>query len=112
MSDIERRVHERAMRLWDQAGRPAGGSDLYRDRASELVAIEDNQMQATKPLVGEERAGPESEPIAASGPEGEPIEPSVAVESLGDMPGLTDQGEEQGVPRRRTESAGEGKRRD
>jgi hypothetical protein len=44
--------------LWEQAGRPAGGSDPYIDQARELVAIEDRQKQTTKPLAAAERTGP------------------------------------------------------
>jgi Protein of unknown function (DUF2934) len=101
MNDIERRVHQRARQLWEQAGRPAGGSNAYIDRARELVAIEDCQKQTTKPLASGQRTGPEGEQIATSvGPEGEPVEPVEAVENLGEFPTLTDQGEEQ-IPRRR-----------
>jgi len=78
--------------------------DAYISRASELVAIEDNQKQTTKPLAAGERAGPEGEQIAASvGPQGEPVEPVEAMENLGEFPTLTDQGEEQKIPKRRTE---------
>jgi hypothetical protein len=118
MNDIERRVAQRARQLWEQAGRPAGGSDPYIDRARELVAIEDRQKQTTKPLAAAERTGPEGEPIATSvGPQGEPIESVEAVENLGEFPTLTDQGEEQQIPQRRKaaprrrESAGRAARR-
>src|SRR5437764_1281033 len=103
MNDIQSRVQRRARKLWEQAGRPAGGSDSYIDRASELVAIEDNQKQTTKPLAPDERTGPEGEQIAVSvGPEGEPVEPIEAVENLGEFPTLADQGEEQAFPGRRS----------
>jgi hypothetical protein len=102
MDPIERRVRQRAMGLWSDAGRPAGGSDSYMDRARELVAIEDNQRLATKPLAPGERAGPEGEQIASSvGPTGEPVEPIEAGSNVGEFPTLTDQGEEQTIPRQR-----------
>jgi hypothetical protein len=102
MDRIERRVRQRARKLWDEAGRPAGGSALYMDPARELVAIEDRQSFTTKPLTPDERAGPEGEQIASSvGPTGEPVEPIEAARNVGEFPTLTDQGEEQTIPRRR-----------
>lgn len=90
MNDIEERVQQRARELWKQAGRPAGGFEAYVDRASELAAIEDKQLQPTKPLSPAERAGAEGEQIAASvGPEGESVEPAEVMENVGEFPNLT-----------------------
>jgi DUF2934 family protein len=99
MDNFEDRVRERAYRLWVEEGCPDGRSDIHWDKARELVAIEDNQKTATKPV---------SAPRSQSG---EPIEPIEAVENAGEFPTLTDQGEEQAVPKRRrgaAAGAGEG----
>jgi hypothetical protein len=89
MDNYEDRVRERAYRLWVEEGCPDGRSDIHWDKARELVAIEDNQKLATKPVV------------APRTDSGEPIEPIEAVENAGEFPTLTDQGEEQGAPKRR-----------
>ena len=93
MDNFEDRVRDRAYRLWVEEGCPEGRSDIHWDKARELVAIEDNQKTATKPV---------SVPRSQSG---EPIEPIEAVENAGEFPTLTDQGEEQAVPKRRSASA-------
>jgi hypothetical protein len=82
--DRERRIRERAYRLWQEEGCPAGRSDVHWDMASELVAIEDNQKLATEPVPSPD----------ALGPTGEPIEPIEAVENAGEFPTMTDQGEQ------------------
>ena len=92
MDDREERVRKRAYQLWEQEGCPAGREDVHWDQASELVAIEENHKLATIP-VGKS---------ANVGPTGEPVEPIEAAENVGDLPTLTDQGEEQPVPQRRT----------
>src|SRR3954451_10902925 len=93
MDNYEDRVRERAYRLWVEEGCPEGRSDIHWDKARELIAIEDNQKLATKPV---------SPPRTDSG---EPIEPIEAVENAGEFPTLTDQGEEQAVPKRRGAAA-------
>ncbi len=92
MDDYEKRVRQKAYSLWEQEGRPEGREDAHWDMARELVAIEDNQMLATKPIVGP----------TGVGEAGEPIEPIEAIENSGEFPTLTDQGEEQPYPKRRT----------
>jgi hypothetical protein len=94
MDNIEDRVRDRAYRLWVEEGCPEGRSDIHWDKARELVAIEDNQKTATKSV---------SAPRSQSG---EPIEPIEAVENAGEFPTLTDQGEEQAVPKRRRAAGG------
>jgi hypothetical protein len=91
MDDLEQRVRQRAYQLWEQEGRPEGRENDHWDKASELVAIEDNYRLATIPV----------EKSRNVGPTGEPIEPIQAVENVGELPTLTDQGEEQAVPQRR-----------
>ena len=97
MSDIERRIREKAERLWREAGSPSAGVDAYRDQASELVAIEDNLKDTLRSPGVQPRDAVEDDPIADDsvlGPEGEPIEPTIAVANEGEFPTLTDQGEE------------------
>jgi hypothetical protein len=91
MDDREERVRKRAYQLWEQEGCPPGRELDHWDKASELVAIEENHKLATIPV---RQSG-------AVGPTGEPIEPISAVENAGEFPTLTDQGEEQTAPKRR-----------
>lgn len=95
MNDRDERVRKRAYQLWEQEGRPADREMDHWDKASELVAIEENQMLATIPVGKSMNIGPT----------GEPVEPVEAVENMGELPTLTDQGEEQAVPKRRTQPA-------
>jgi hypothetical protein len=102
MSDTERRIREKAERLWKEAGSPSTGIDAYVDQASELVAIEDNLKDTLRSPGVQPREAVEDDPIADDdvlGPEGEPIEPTLAVANEGEFPTLTDQGEGQQVPR-------------
>ena len=89
MDDFDERVKQRAYRLWVEEGCPEGRSDVHWDRARELVAIEENQKLATKPVP------------RADATSGEPVEPIEAVENAGEFPTMTDQGEEQAAPKRR-----------
>jgi len=91
MDDFEERARQRAYRLWVEEGCPEGQSDVHWDKARELVAIEDNQKLATKPVQGEGS--------------GDPMEPIEAIENAGEFPRLTDQGEEQAAPKRRRAAA-------
>ena len=84
MGDFDERVRERAYRLWVEEGCPEGRADVHWDRARELVAIEQNQKQTTKPVVRE--------------PKPEPVEP---VRNLGEFPTMTDRGEGQAAPKPR-----------
>lgn len=101
MDKEERRVSERARRLWEEAGRPASGPQDYVGRARELIAIEEHQKDTLKPVGAQAREAVEDIPLASDdvlGPEGEPIEPTLAVENEGEFPTLTDQGEGVQVP--------------
>jgi hypothetical protein len=103
MNSTEKRVEARARRLWEEAGRPASGPEAYVDRARELIAIEDHQLETMRPTGARGQEAVEDDPIAsddALGPEGEPIEPLQSVENEGEFPTLTDQGEGEQVPRR------------
>jgi hypothetical protein len=91
MADLQERVLERARRLWQEEGCREPLGERHFGMARELVAIEDNQKLATKPIPRE----------GAAGPSGEPIEPIEAVENLGEFPTITDQGEASYPSRRR-----------
>jgi len=102
MNNLDKRVQRRAQKLWEEAGRPLGGSGAFVDQATELLAIEDNPHEGRRPLYESERAKPEEDatlPAEEVGPGGEPVEPIEALENAGEFPTLTDQGEEQ-VPHR------------
>ena len=79
----EKRIAERADRLWQDAGRPEGGADHFLDDASMLIAIEENPKAGT--LDPEEAAKPV-------------VEESALMRNLGEFPTLTDQGEETTYP--------------
>jgi hypothetical protein len=76
MDDREQRIREKAFQLWLEEDRPEGQQDRHWALASELVAIEDSQIDTTIPLA-EIHAG-------------EPVE---VLENAGEIPTLTDQGE-------------------
>lgn len=96
MDDKDERIRAHAYRLWQEEGRPQGRESIHWDMATELVAIEDNQMLATKP-------NPLTHPDNR-GDFGEPVEPLRAAATVGDLPSLTDQGEEQQMPTPRQEA--------
>ena len=50
MSDANERIRRRAYQIWLEEGRPEGRETVHWDMASELVAIEDSQTMATKPV--------------------------------------------------------------
>jgi len=91
-ADLENRIRQRARLLWVDEGRPEGREIEYREKARELIAIEDNQHAATAPRPRR----PQSH-----APGGEPVEPLEAIENQGEFPGLTDQGEQSMAPKRR-----------
>jgi hypothetical protein len=76
MDDREQLIREKAFQLWLEEGQPEGQQDRHWALASELVAIEDSQIDTTIPLA-EIHAG-------------EPVE---ALENAGEFPTLTDQDE-------------------
>ena len=63
--DLERRIRDRAYQLWLNEGQPEGRAEVHWDMATELVAIEENQLHTLKPV--ENYSG-----ISASG---KPVEP-------------------------------------
>ena len=74
MSDLERRIRERAYRIWLEEGCPEGREKDHWDLATELVAIEDGQKSTLKPVKQN------------LGPTGAPIEPLEAVQNTGELP--------------------------
>ena len=86
--DRDQRIREKAHQMWLEEGQPEGRADAHWDMATELVAIEENQLLTLKPV---------KNPFALS-PNGEPVEPLLAVENAGEFPTLTDQGEEKAYP--------------
>ena len=90
---LEWRIRDRAYRLWEEEGRPEGREMEHWQMARELIAQQDNQELATKPnpaAEGSDRATRD-----------EPVEPLLAVDNLGDLPGLSDQGEDSAYPKER-----------
>ena len=73
------RIAQKAHELWEADGRPHGRDQDHWDQAREMVAIEDSQADTLLPR----DAGADT-PIE---------EPAEALQNLGDMPNLTDQGE-------------------
>jgi hypothetical protein len=91
MDDLEERIRQRAYKLWQEEGCPEGRADAHWDKAAELIAIEDNQKHATKPV---SKSVPDT-------PTREPLEPIESVQNAGEFPTLTDQGEQE-TPKRKT----------
>jgi hypothetical protein len=92
MDDFEKRVRDRAHKLWEEEGCPEGRADAHWDLARELVAIEDNLDLTLKPVESTEL-----------GPYGEPVEPLAPAQSNGETPTMVDQGEEQTIPSPRSQ---------
>jgi hypothetical protein len=92
MDDFEKRVRDRAYKLWQEEGCPEGREHVHWEKARELVAIEDNIDVTLKPIPHPDEFGPH----------GEPVEPLAPAENTGDNPTMVDQGEEETIPRRRT----------
>lgn len=88
LDQLERRVRERARRLWEEEGRPNTPEETYLDKARELVAIEDNESLTREPI-GE---------YTSDSAGREPVEEIPLAANMGDVPTLTDQGEEQTTP--------------
>ncbi len=87
--DFER-IRRKAHELWEAEGHPHGRDRDHWDQAREIIALEDNHASTLLPRT--------------TGAE-EPSEPRLAVESLGDVPGLTDQGRDDLLDTRREPAA-------
>jgi hypothetical protein len=91
MEDHTERVRQRAYQIWIGEGRPDGRESIHWDMASELVAIEENQTKTTKRV----RRQPADKEIAAE--RAEPAKPAAA---MGEVPTMTDTGEQTYPPSR------------
>lgn len=74
--DTEKRIRERAYRIWDEEGRPEGRAQEHWEKARMIVSVEESLPTMLKP-------------VAKSQPE-----PKEAFENQGEFPTLTDQGEQ------------------
>ncbi|HEX6960085.1 MAG TPA: DUF2934 domain-containing protein [Ferrovibrio sp.] len=94
--DTEERIRRYMHQIWLDEGQPEGREEVHRDMARELVAQEDRRQTATEPNPTEtdKTWGRTGEPGM------EPAEPLLSAENQGDVPTLTDQGEEETHPRR------------
>jgi hypothetical protein len=81
--EFDARVAAKAQQMWEEAGRPDGGAGHFLDRARALLEIAENPSAGRVSLADSLRPD---------------IEPLLAVENQGEMPGLTDQGEDQLFP--------------
>jgi hypothetical protein len=95
MDDWEKRVRDRAYKLWQEEGCPEGREDVHWEKARELIAIEDNINVTLKPI-------PQPDDV---GPYGEPVEPLGPAKNTGESPTMVDQGEEETIPHRRTDQS-------
>jgi hypothetical protein len=91
MEDHTERVRQRAYQIWLDEGRPDGREAIHWDMASELVAIEENQKKTTKRV----RRQSADKEIAAD--RAEPAGPAAA---MGEVPIMTDAGEQTYPPSR------------
>ncbi len=99
----QRRIRERAHRIWEEEGCPPGRADAHWEMARELVAIEDNQRLATLPNPARPHLRNEDELQT----DGRPIEPREALDNQGEFPGMADQGDESPRLRRRNTAENE-----
>ncbi len=74
----EDRIRRKAHELWEAEGHPHGRDRAHWEQAREIIAIEDSMASTLLPRDTGAR---------------EPVEPALAVNTLGDLPNLTDQGE-------------------
>lgn len=91
-SDRDARIRQKAHQIWEQEGRPEGRDQAHWDMASELVAQQENIGATLQPNPSEG-----GDDVATR--QG-PIEPELAHQNLGDVPGIRDQGEERQFPSR------------
>ncbi len=75
----EDRIRAEAHKLWEGEGRPEGRADRHWIEAREIIALKDSMGTTLRPV---------QETID------EPAEPAMAAANLGDLPGMTDQGDE------------------
>lgn len=90
MNEDEERIRAEAHKLWEAEGRPDGRAARHWAEAREIVALKDSMGTTLKPV---------EDTID------EPAEEVVAAENLGDLPGMTDQGDETLAPSRKAAKA-------
>jgi len=88
--DLESRIQKRAYQIWEREGRPEGRSHDHWELAREEIAIEDNYRSTLRPNPSH---GPDD-----TAERTEPVEPVLSMANQGDMPGITDQGEDFQIP--------------
>ena len=87
----ERKIRERARRMWRDDGRPKGRMPEYVERARETQAVEDHPKSGLLPNPMARHHGEVVPP--------EPVEEAEILENLGEFPGLlTDQGDRLRAP--------------
>lgn len=91
MDDQEERIRRFAYQIWLEEGRPQGRDAIHWEMARELVAIEDNQKGATKPV----RHDPHDPTRAA-----DTVEPAGPAANAGELPTMTVTGEQLDPPTR------------
>jgi len=88
--DRQDRIRQKAHEIWEREGRPEGRDREHWDMASELVAQAERHRET---LERNPSHGPDDQATHQ-----QPVEPLTAVETLGEVPGLADQGEDQQAP--------------
>lgn len=83
MSDDEERIRKEAHKLWEGEGRPEGRAERHWVEAREIIALKDSHQTTLKPL------GETLDDL---------VEPAFAAQNHGDVPGLTDRGDEVPAP--------------
>lgn len=85
-SSLESRIRQKAHDIWEREGRPEGRGQEHWDMASELIAQQDNAGLARQ---ANPSKGSDDAPL-----HDQPVEPAFIAENQGEVPGLTDQGEQ------------------
>ena len=88
--DDDERIRRKAHELWEHEGRPEGRAASHWASAREIVALKDSFESTLTPV---------EETID------EVVEPEFMAENQGDMPGLTDLGEDAAGPSRELEKS-------
>lgn len=88
--DDEDRIRQKAHELWEHEGRPEGRAASHWASAREIVALEDSFGATLTPVEDTVE---------------EVAEPEFMAENQGDMPGLTDLGEDAAGPSRELEKS-------
>ncbi|MFM2045073.1 MAG: hypothetical protein RLY86_3649 [Pseudomonadota bacterium] len=83
---LDERIRRKAHDIWEQEGRPEGRENEHWEMAAELVAQHDLSLGTLQP--NPSNGGDDT------APRDQPVEPAFMAENMGDLPGLTDQGED------------------